>query len=228
MDIEPPIKPATDSDDNKSNDSTASQPQHLQEMAKSTVVIKEIVAPVAPNDNASAEIPTSVAPPPEALPISQVEGSKPVEAPSAPLLNPPTVTSIPQAVSAPDPIAQNQEVPIVPPNVTVSQHHQGVGMPPHMPPHGAYPGYPQGPPRAPFYGHIQPYQQGFQQYPPYGHHMPPYPQNPYHAPPPHAGYPVPGAENHNPYPQGPAMHSPIPHQPLQPPVAEEPAEKNGS
>lgn len=269
MDIEPPIKPATDSDDNKSNDSTASQPQHLQEMAKSTVVLKEAPAPVAANDNANAEAPipvTLVAPlplptPPEAPIVVSLPEPKPVETalvtvPTPQVLGmhsaPPAATQIPLTPSVPGPIPHSQEASIPPPNVTVA-HHQGmgiVGAP--IPPHAAYPGYPQGPPRAPFYGHMPPYQQGFQQYP-YGHHMPPYQQN-YHGPPhmgpaPH-GYPVPGhppgAENHNPYQQGPAMHpGPIPHQPLPPtippasvvappptaatpPAPEEPAEKNGS
>lgn len=227
MDIEPPIKPATDSDDNKSNDSTASQPQHLQEMAKSTVVLKEVAAPVAPNDNASADVPAPIISLPEAPPSSQIEAPKIVEAAPIPLATP-TATTMPPTASAPAPITHSQEAPIVPPNVTVSQHHQGVGLPgPHMPPHGAYPGYPQGPPRAPFYGHIPPYQQGFQQYPPYGHHIPPYQQN-YHAPP--HGYPVPGAENLNPYPQGPGMHPAMNLPP--PPVAQQPPapseEKNGS
>lgn len=261
MDIEPPIKAATDSDDNKSNDSTASQPQHLQEMAKSTVVLKEISAPVAANDNATVEPPSrdNVAVPQVIpVPVAPVMEVKPVEATSAPavppqpnsgmLSAPPAATQIPLTTSVPGPIPHSQEASIPPPNVTVS-HHQGMGIPaPHLPPHGSYPGYPQGPPRAPFYGHMPPYQQGFQQYP-YGHHMPPYQQN-YHGPPhlgpaPH-GYPVPGhppgAENHNPYQQGPAMHAPIPHQPLPPtappaavttppttqPQPEEAPDKNGS
>lgn len=244
MDIEPPIKPANDSDDNKSNDSTASQPQHLQEMAKSTTVLKDVSAPpVMANDNASAEAPVliNVAPStvpvqPEILPL-QVE-PKPVEAPIASpgppqhpavmLAAPPAAAQIPPTASVHGPIPHSQESPIVPPNVTVP-HHQGMGIAaPHLPPHGAYPGYPQGPPRAPFspYGHMPGYQQGFQQYP-YGHHMPPYQQN-YHGPPhgyPVAGPPVPGhpatAENHNPYQQGPpAMHGPIPHQaPSMPPTS---------
>lgn len=217
MDIEPPIKPATDSDDNKSNDSTASQPQHLQEMAKSTVVIKEVAAPVAPNDNASSDMPPSVVLPAEAAPLSsQNEIPKTTEVVQPPLSAPPVVTTIPATVTAPGPIPHSQEAPIAPPNVTVTQHHPSA-IPGHMPPHGTYAGFPQGPPRAPFYGHMPPYQQGFQQYPPYGHHMPPYQQN-FHGPPPH-GYPVPGAENHYP---------PIPHQPLpaaavvQPPPEEAP------
>lgn len=263
MDIEPPIKPANDSDDNKSNDSTASQPQHLQEMAKSTVVMKETPAPVAPNDNANVEVLAPInepSPSPqqlqsvqlvEPIPIPQVE-AKPVETASSPtptqqpILNtlqsvPPAAPQIPPAASVPVPSPQSQEAPIQAPNVNVT-HLQGVGLPgSHLPPppHGAFPGYAQGPPRGPFYGHMPPYQQGFQQYP-YGHHMPPYQQN-YHGP---HGYPVPGhppgAENHNPYQQGPAMHAPIPHQPLIPapasvaaapaaqPQPEEAAEKNGS
>lgn len=260
MDIEPPIKPANDSDDNKSNDSTASQPQHLQEMAKSTVVLKETPAPVAANDNANVEVLTPVNVPSsspqlqltEPVPISQAE-AKPAETASSPTptqqptLNtlqsvPPIVAQTPPVASVPGPLPQSQEASIPAPNVTVPLH-QGVGLPgSHLPPppHGAYPhGYPQGPPRGPFYGHMPPYQQGFQQYP-YGHHMPPYQQN-YHGP---HGYPVagppPGAENHNPYQQGPAMHAPIPHQPLIPPPTsvavtpaaqpqpEEAPEKNGS
>lgn len=203
MDIEPAtIKPATDSDDNKSNDSTASQPQHLQEMAKSTVVLKEVAAPI---DNANADVPISVVSLPEVVAPSQIE-VPPVETAPVSL----TATTVPSIVSAPGPIIHNQEA--IPPNVTV---HQGVGISgPHIPQHSAYPGY-QGPPRAPFYGHIPPYQQGFQQYPPYGHHMPPYQQN-YHAPPPH-GYPVPGTESLNPFPQGSVMTP-----------AEEAADKNGS
>ena len=240
MDIEPPIKPATDSDDNKSNDSTASQPQHLQEMAKSTVVLKENQAPISPNDNASAEtlapvnsVPTPVQP--ETPPISQPD-EKPIETTSiadpaqSHVLHsvPPVATQIPPTASVPGPIPHAQEGPIPPPNVTVS-HHQGMPGSHLPPPSHAYPGYPQGPPR-PFYGHIPPYQQGFQQYP-YGP-IPPYQQN-YHGP---HGYPA-GAENHNPYQQGPAMHAPISHQPLAlPPTAptppttqpEEADEKNGS
>lgn len=256
MDIEPPIKAATDSDDNKSNDSTASQPQHLQEMAKSTVVMKETAAPVAANDNANAEAPISVGvsqPQPmqiEPPQVSTIE-SKPTE--MTPLTAPAPIISgmhavppgpqIPPSAVPGSPIPHGQEAPIPPPNVTVS-HHQGGGipgshLPPHGAPHGAYAYPPQGP-RAPFYGHMPPYQQGFQQYPPYGHHMPPYQQN-YHAPP--HGYPVPGPPPgaENPYPiQTPAMNPPIPHQPLPPqasvavppatatPQPEEAADKNGS
>lgn len=242
MDIEPPIKPATDSDDNKSNDSTASQPQHLQEMAKSIVVSKESPSPIPPNENANVEIlaPVSTASlhiQPESPQIPQSE-VKPSEAPPLPEpiqphgmhSAPPVASQIPPTASVPGPISHPQEAPIPPPNVTVS-HHQGVGMPGHLPPppHGYPHGYQQGPPR-PFYGHMPPYQQGFQQYPPY---MPPYQQN-YHAP---HGYPV-GGENHNPYQQGPAMHAPVSHQPMtlppttvaSPPAAqpEEAPEKNGS
>lgn len=261
MDIEPPIKPATDSDDNKSNDSTASQPQHLQEMAKSTVVMKETPAPVAPNDNAAeAPSPINIVPtqqialeaPPAIVTLPELNPAEVTTLPAAPphitgmQSVPPVATQIPPTPSVPGPIPHSQEGAIPPPNVTVP-HHQGMPMA-AMPPHSSFPGYPQGPPRAPFYGHMPPYQQGFQQYP-YGHHMPPYQQN-YHAPPhmgpaPH-GYPVPGhppgAENHNPYQQGPAMHAPIPHQQLPPtlpaaagaspptiqPQPEEPMEKNGS
>jgi hypothetical protein len=242
MDIEPPIKPANDSDDNKSNDSTASQPQHLQEMAKSTVVLKEVqvLAPmIMPNDNANAEAPTPInvvplqaAVQPEAPPTITTELKTP-EVPA--VIQPPPQTGlhsapsapaqIPPTASVPGPIPHSQEASIPPPNVNVA-HHQGMGIAgPHLPPHGSYPGYPQGPPRAPFApyaGHMPPYQQGFQQYP-YGHHMPPYQQN-YHAPP--HGYPVPGhppgAENQNPYQGPPSMHAPIPHQnlpPTMPPVS---------
>lgn len=258
MDIEPPIKPATDSDDNKSNDSTASQPQHLQEMAKSTV-LKDTAAPVLANDNASLEAPTQTSVAqlasltvPQPMDICSPE-SKTIElssvahpAPNAPGMHaiPPASSQIPPTASVPGPAPHSQESPIPPPNVSVPHLQGAPAIPgaPHMQPHGAYPGYPQGPPRAPFYGHMPPYQQGFQQYS-YGHHMQPYQQN-YHAPP--HGYPVPGhppgAENHNPYPiQGPPMHAPIPHPSLPPPASvaapptsappanpEEAAEKNGS
>ncbi|CRK94467.1 CLUMA_CG007973, isoform B [Clunio marinus] len=268
MDIEPPIKAASDSDDNKSNDSTASQPQHLQEMAKSTVVMKESPPATSVAVNEPVEVaPTSVAvSPPAPQPIetpaiSQSE-SKPIVEAAPPIIPqttttppqtamhsaPPAATQIPPTSSVPGPIPHSQEASIPPPNVTVT--HPGIPIPgSHLPPHGSYPGYPQGPPRAPFYGHMPPYQQGFQQYP-YGHHMPPYQQN-YHAPPhmgpaPH-GYPVPGpppnAENLNPYQAGPAMHPPMPHQPLPPtvtapgapptapppnPIPEEVPDKNGS
>lgn len=254
MDIEPPIKPATDSDDNKSNDSTASQPQHLQEMAKSIVVTKEAAVSIAVNDNANSEAPTTITLTQPEVPIIASPEAKPTESISMAsppsqlgiLTSPPAATQIPPTTAVGGPIAHTQEGSIPPPNVTVS-HHQGLPIAgSHLPPHGAFPGYQQGPPRAPFYGHMPPYQQGYQQYP-YGHHMPPYQQN-YHGPPhmgaaPHGypvpGHPPPGAENHNPYQQGPPIHGPIQHQPLpaMPPVSAPPAaqpqteeavEKNGS
>ena len=242
MDIEPPIKPATDSDDNKSNDSTASTAQ-LQEMSKNTTPISSIA-----NDNATLEAPVSVAqtvsmtidaPAPQAPVAPDAKAAEPVGMQGAPISSTPPVATAPPpaqvplpAVSVPALMPHSQDG-IPPPNVTVS-HHQGVGIPgSQLPPHGSYPGFiPQGPPRAPFYGQFPSYQQGYQQYS-YGHHMPPYQQN-YHAPPP-AGYiPPPGGEN--PYPmQGPPMS----HQPLPPPVGgappttgpappEEPADKTGS
>lgn len=202
MDIEPPIKPATDSDE-KSNDSTASQPQHLQEMAKSTVVSKEVTpvsadeAPVCVeqtpvHNQVPAAIPTSIPIQPEVVvPQSQAETKPEISSAPQPAAQiphhpgihsgPPLSTQIPPTPSVSGPIAHSQEAPIAPPNVTVS-HHQGMLPAGHLPPHGppgAYGGYPvQGgpPPRAP-----APYYGG----PP---HMPPYQQ----------GY----AQYYQPYQQG--------------------------
>lgn len=154
MDIEPPATAATaDSDDTKSNDSTASQPKHIQEMAKSTVTLKETISePVPPaNDNATSNmevpIPTTnisqnpptlastengpvVPSPPVAVPQHQSEQNKTETA---------ALTSQPgtQQTAPPVPTSQQQQSPHPNTNAPVPVHHQPTGPPPNPSPQNA-------------------------------------------------------------------------------------------
>ncbi|CAO1419610.1 unnamed protein product [Diamesa tonsa] len=218
MDIEPPIKSA-DADDKSnelSNDSTASQPQQLQEMAKSVSVSKE--PPASPvNDSASlivnAPIPLATD---VATPVTSV----------AIVVEPPNAEA---SLTTTAPITGPQAA-VQPPNVTVP-HHSIPAQPPHMASHAQYQYPGQGPPpRAPYYN-IAPYNSQYSQYPyqyqQYGPHIAPS----------HPGYPgAAPAEAHPVYPPGqgvppptqqplPATAQPLPQTTAPPPAAQEPDKK---
>lgn len=240
MDIEAPAATTTaDSDDTKSNDSTASQPKHIQEMAKSTVTLKEVTSETVPpaNDNATSNvevpIPSNASQNPPIVPLSTENGpSPPVSATSQipteqkPNENvlpvPPQTTVTPQTVPtqsphlAPNPIPASVSLPEISgpaPNVTVSQ--QGP-MAPHMtqgmhiPPHAQYASYGARPFYMPPYGNAQ-----------YGNQYPGYypPQQPYHYGPPipPVSGPMPHAMEGHHYgqPITPAVSGPMPGPPNQ-------------
>lgn len=225
MDIEPPIKSA-DADDKSnelSNDSTASQPQQLQEMAKSVSVTKEpSTSPI--NDaaslivNAPLPLATDVA-----TPVTPV--ASPVETPNAEA----TLTTVSAPIAGPQAAAQ-------PPSVAAPHHSIPSAQPPHMAPsHGQYQYPGQGPPpRGPPYYNIAPYNSQYPQYPYQYQQFGP------HIAPSHPGYPgAAPAEAHPVYPQGqggppptqqplPATAQPLPQTtaaPVPPPAAQEPDKK---
>lgn len=244
MDIEPPATATTaDSDDTKSNDSTASQPKHIQEMAKSTVTMKENISePVPPaNDNATSSIdvpiPTTIAPQVQPqIPAASENGASSVSS-----------QIIPNPMAAPQPQIESGKTEIAP---IVSQTSGISNQPPtnpqNVPPQSVPPVQHQvippthgpensGPPpnvtvsqQGPI-GHHMPTHMGHQAvpshmpshqqygYPPrpyYG--MPPYGQYPYsyHQQPYHSGPPPPA--NYNMHPSGHHYQQPQMQGPVQP------------
>lgn len=218
MDIEPPIKSA-DADDKSnelSNDSTASQPQQLQEMAKSVSVSKEPEIPTSPiNDSASLTVNAPITLATDiATPIKSVASV--VEA-----------QIVDTVLTSTAPITEPQAA-VQPPNATPVPHHNIPPQAQHMAPHGQYQYPGQAPPRAPYYN-IAPYNAQYSQYPyqyqQYGPHIAPS----------HPGYPgAAPAEAHPVYPQGqgpptqqplPATAQPLPQTAAPPATAQEPEKK---